>query len=53
MIVLAVVVQMVGLAVLIQFNIGGVTTNVVPFFWLAAMVGELSQVHPPSASVSF
>ena len=39
MIVLAVVVQMVGLALVIQFNVGGVTTNVVPFYWLAAMVG--------------
>lgn len=39
MIVLAVVFQMIALAVLIQFGIGGVSTNIVPFFWLGAVVG--------------
>jgi uncharacterized membrane protein YedE/YeeE len=39
LIVLAVVIQLVGLALLIQFNIGGVTTNVVPFYWLAVILG--------------
>jgi hypothetical protein len=39
MIVLAVVVQMVGLGLLIQFGIGGVRTNIVPFFWLGAVLG--------------
>lgn len=39
MILLAVVVQMVALAFLIQFQIGGVQTNIVPFYWLAAIIG--------------
>jgi len=39
MILLAVVIQMVGLALLVQFQVGGVTTSVVPFFWLAIIVG--------------
>lgn len=39
MIVLAVVFQMLALAVLIQFGVGGVSTNIVPFFWLGAIVG--------------
>ena len=38
-ILLAILVQMVGLALLIQSGIGGISLNVVPFFWLAAMVG--------------
>ena len=38
-IVLAILVQMVGLALVIQLGIGGVSLNVVPFFWLAAMLG--------------
>lgn len=38
-IVLAIVVQMVGLVVVTQLGIGGVSINVVPFFWLAAIVG--------------
>jgi hypothetical protein len=36
---LAILVQMVGLTLLVQFNVGGVGVNVVPFYWLAAMVG--------------
>jgi uncharacterized membrane protein YedE/YeeE len=36
---LAILVQMAGLALLVQFGIGGVSLNVVPFFWLATMVG--------------
>jgi len=39
MIVLSVVVQMVGLALLVQFHIGGVQTNVVPFYWLGTTLG--------------
>ncbi|MGD9091362.1 MAG: YeeE/YedE family protein [Anaerolineales bacterium] len=39
LIALAVLVQMIGLALIIQFNIGGVTTSVVPFDWLATIVG--------------
>jgi uncharacterized membrane protein YedE/YeeE len=38
-ILLAILVQMVGLALIVQFGIGGVSLNVVPFFWLAAIVG--------------
>jgi uncharacterized membrane protein YedE/YeeE len=38
-ILLAILVQMVGLAILVQFNIGGVQLNVVPFYWLAAIIG--------------
>ena len=38
-ILLALLVQMVGLALVIQFGVGGVSLNVVPFFWLAAIVG--------------
>ncbi len=38
-ILLAILVQMVGLALFVQFGIGGVELNVVPFFWLAAIVG--------------
>lgn len=38
-ILLAILVQMVGLALVTQFGLGGVSLNVVPFFWLAAMVG--------------
>jgi uncharacterized membrane protein YedE/YeeE len=41
MLVLAVVVQMVGLALLVQFHIGGVQLNIVPFFWLANVAGGL------------
>jgi uncharacterized protein len=39
MILLAILVQMVGLALLIQFHIEGITTHVVPFFWLGATLG--------------
>ena len=39
MILLAVLVQMVGLAFLIQFHVEGITTNVVPFYWLGAALG--------------
>ena len=38
-IVLAVLVQMVGVGLLVQFGIGGVLLNVVPYYWLAAIVG--------------
>jgi uncharacterized membrane protein YedE/YeeE len=38
-ILLAILVQMVGLALFIAFGVGDVGVNVVPFFWLAAMVG--------------
>jgi uncharacterized membrane protein YedE/YeeE len=36
---LAILVQMLGLALIVQLGIGGVELNVVPFFWLAAMIG--------------
>jgi len=39
LIVLAVVIQMAGLALLTHFRIGGVTTNIAPFWWLAAIIG--------------
>lgn len=39
MIVVATLTHMLLLALLIQFGIGGVRVNVVPFFWLAAIVG--------------
>ncbi len=42
MIVLAVVIQMVGLYLFAQFGLGGVSVNVVPFFWLANAVGGLA-----------
>jgi uncharacterized membrane protein YedE/YeeE len=38
-IILAALVQMVGVGLLTQFRIGGVTLNVVPFHWLAAIAG--------------
>jgi uncharacterized membrane protein YedE/YeeE len=38
-IILAILVQMVGLGLVVQLGIGGVQVNVVPFFWLAAIVG--------------
>jgi len=38
-IVLAVLVQMVGLALLAQLRLDGVQVNVVPFFWLATILG--------------
>ena len=40
---LAVLVQMIGLAFLIQFNIAGVSTNIVPFFIIAAIIGGFWQ----------
>jgi uncharacterized membrane protein YedE/YeeE len=39
MIVTAILVQLVGLAILIQFKVGGISTNIVPFYWLAAIIG--------------
>ena len=38
-ILLAIAVQMIGLALIIQFNIGGVSLNIVPFYWLGAIIG--------------
>jgi len=38
-ILLAVLIQMLILGVLVQFGIGGVRVNVVPFHWLAIIVG--------------
>jgi hypothetical protein len=38
-ILLVILVQMIGLALFVRFGIGGVSLNVVPFFWLAAIVG--------------
>jgi uncharacterized membrane protein YedE/YeeE len=38
-ILLAVLIQMLGLALLAQFGVGDVSLNVVPFFWLATIVG--------------
>ena len=38
-IVLAILVQMVGVGLLIQFGVGGVALNVVPFYWVATIVG--------------
>lgn len=38
-IVLAILVQMAGLALVVQLGVGDVQINVVPFFWLAAVVG--------------
>ena len=38
-IVLAILVQMVGVGLLIEFGVGGVALNVVPFYWVAAIVG--------------
>ncbi len=39
MLALAVLVQMVALAFLLQFGLGGVQLSVVPFYWLAAIIG--------------
>lgn len=39
MIITAVLVQLVGLAILIQFQVGGISTNIVPFYWLAVIIG--------------
>ncbi len=39
MIALAVLIQMAGLYLLAQFSIGGVSVNVVPFYWIATIVG--------------
>jgi uncharacterized protein len=39
MISLAILVQMIGLGLLIQFGIEGITTHVVPFYWLGATLG--------------
>jgi uncharacterized membrane protein YedE/YeeE len=51
---LAIIVQMVGLALVIQLGIGGVGVSVVPFFWLAAIVGGfvfgLSMVYAEGCS---
>ena len=41
-IVLAILIQMVGLALLIPLGVGSVRLNVVPFFWLAAIVSGTS-----------
>ena len=38
-IVLAILIQMAGLLVLVQLGLGSFSLNVVPFFWLAAIVG--------------
>jgi len=38
-IVLAVLVQMIGVGLLVQFGVGGVSLNVVPYYWLAATAG--------------
>ena len=38
-ILLAILIQMVGVALLVQFGVGGVSLSVVPFFWLATIVG--------------
>jgi uncharacterized membrane protein YedE/YeeE len=38
-IVLAIMVQLVGVGLIVQFGVGGVTLNVVPFYWVAAVVG--------------
>ena len=38
-ILLAILVQMVALAFFVQFGLGGLKVNVVPFFWLAAIIG--------------
>ena len=38
-ILLAILVQMVSLVLFVQFGIGGVSLNVVPFFWLATPIG--------------
>ena len=38
-ILLAILIQMVGVGLLVQFGVGGVTLNVVPFYWIAAIVG--------------
>ena len=38
-ILLAVLIQMIILGVLAQFGIGGIRVNVVPFHWLAIIVG--------------
>lgn len=39
MIALAVLLQMLGLLALVGFRIGGVSLNIVPFYWLAAALG--------------
>ena len=41
---LAILVQMLGLALLVQLGVGGVQLNVVPFHWLAAIVGGFIMV---------
>jgi uncharacterized membrane protein YedE/YeeE len=38
-ILLAILIQMLGLALLVQLNVGTLQMNVVPFYWLAAIVG--------------
>ena len=52
-ILLVILVQMIGLALFVRFGIGGVSLNVVPFFWLAAIVGGfvfgVAMVYPSTA----
>lgn len=54
LIALAVLVQMIGLSLIIQFNIGGVSTSIVPFYWLAIIIGGftfgLSMVYAEGCS---
>ena len=38
-ILLAILIQMVGLGLFVQFGIGGISLNVVPFYWIATIVG--------------
>jgi hypothetical protein len=38
-ILLAILIQMLGLTILIQLNVSDLQMNVVPFYWLAAIVG--------------
>jgi uncharacterized membrane protein YedE/YeeE len=38
-ILLAVLIQMVGVGLLVQFNVGGIRLNVVPFYWITAILG--------------
>ncbi len=38
-ILLAILIQMIGLTLIIQFKVGGVGASVVPFYWLAAVTG--------------
>jgi hypothetical protein len=38
-ILLAILIQMVGVGLFVQFGIGGVSLNVVPFYWITAIAG--------------